>query len=277
MKDSECVEFLQWALPRLGFRWPGFRKVRRQVCKRIDRRIGELELEGPRAYREYLEHQAVEWEVLDQFCRISISRFYRDRAVFDFVCGKVLPELAADVTENGEAVLRCWSAGCASGEEPYTVNLIWRFLLQSKFSHLDLSITATDSDPYMLERARHAQYPSSSLKDLPPEWISRAFEQVGQGSDAVYRLRIEHRESVEWVCQDLRDGMPDGPFHLILCRHLAFTYFDVQQQQRMIDQILARLTPGGFLVTGKQEKIEADTRSLQKLAAPVGIYQKLDE
>ena len=70
--------------------------------------------------------------------------------------------------------------------------------------------------------------------------------------------------------------MPDGPFQLILCRHLAFTYFDAEQQQRVLEQIVARLTPGGFLVTGKQELVEADTSSLQKLEAPVGIYQKPD-
>lgn len=114
MKDSDCVSFLQWALPRLGFRWPGFRKVRRQVCKRIDRRIGKLKLPGPAAYREYLEQVASEWDVLDQFCRISISRFYRDRRVFDHLRDTVLPELADAAMASGESVLRCWSAGCAS-------------------------------------------------------------------------------------------------------------------------------------------------------------------
>ena len=274
MKDSECVEFLQWALPRLGFRWPGFRKVRRQVCKRIDRRICELKLDGPTAYREYLEQQPVEWDVLDRFCRISISRFYRDRGVFDFLRDKLLPELAAAATANGESVLRCWSAGCASGEEPYTVSLIWRRHLQTRFPNLELAITATDADPHMLGRAREAEYPSSSLKDLPPAWIPLAFEQTSRGQEVSYRLLAEFREGVEWICQDLRDAMPNGPFHLILCRHLAFTYFDARQQQRILDQIVARLKFGGFLVAGKQEQVEADMASLQKLESPVGIYQK---
>jgi chemotaxis protein methyltransferase CheR len=83
MQDAECVALLRWALPRLGLRWPGFRKVRRQVCKRITRRIRELGLADVTTYRERLESVPEEWPELDALCRITISRFYRDRAVFD--------------------------------------------------------------------------------------------------------------------------------------------------------------------------------------------------
>lgn len=75
MKDTECVEFLQWALPRLHMRWQGFRKVRGQVCKRIGRRIRELNLGEGADYRTYLESHPAEWSVLDDLCRITISRF----------------------------------------------------------------------------------------------------------------------------------------------------------------------------------------------------------
>ena len=77
MKDSDCVDFLQWALPRLGLRWPGFRKVRKQVCKRVDRRLRELGVPDAKTYRDFLEKHREEWSVLDSFCRIPISRFYR--------------------------------------------------------------------------------------------------------------------------------------------------------------------------------------------------------
>ena len=73
MTDRECVEFLQWALPQPGLRWPGCRKVRRQVRKRIVRRLGELGLKGISDYRTYLDAHAVEWAVLDAMSRISIS------------------------------------------------------------------------------------------------------------------------------------------------------------------------------------------------------------
>lgn len=82
-RDAQWVSFLQWALPRLGLRWPGFRKVRRQVIKRIARRIEALQLGDLDSYRRYLETHEQEWLRLDDFCRITISRVYRDRRVFD--------------------------------------------------------------------------------------------------------------------------------------------------------------------------------------------------
>jgi chemotaxis protein methyltransferase CheR len=79
MSDSQCVVFLQWALPRLRVRWAGFRKVRRQVCRRVWRRARELGLADLVAYRAYLEEHPEEWALLDSMARITISRFYRDR------------------------------------------------------------------------------------------------------------------------------------------------------------------------------------------------------
>ena len=124
MKDDECVRFLQWALPTLGKRWPGFRKVRRQVCRRIAYRLGELGLDNLAEYRRYLQANPAEWDNLDQLCRVTISRFYRDRWVFDRLGGTVLPELAQAALGRGEKTLRCWSAGCGSVEEPCTLAVI---------------------------------------------------------------------------------------------------------------------------------------------------------
>ena len=83
MRNEECVLFLQWALPQLNLRWKGFRRVRQQVCKRIQRRLKELELPDFNAYRFYLKTHPEEWLVLDSYCQITISRFYRDRDVFN--------------------------------------------------------------------------------------------------------------------------------------------------------------------------------------------------
>jgi chemotaxis protein methyltransferase CheR len=95
MTDADCVAFLQWALPRLGRRWAGYRKVRRQVCRRVSRRIGELGLTSFAEYRKYLERDPDEWPRLDAMTNITISRFYRDRAVYDFLLSEVLPALVA--------------------------------------------------------------------------------------------------------------------------------------------------------------------------------------
>ena len=102
MTDCECVEFLQWALPQLGLRWPGFRKVRRQVHKRIVRRLSELSLTRLSEYRDYLVIHSNEWALLDKLSRISISRFYRDRDVFNHLRDEILPDLARTARCRGD-------------------------------------------------------------------------------------------------------------------------------------------------------------------------------
>jgi chemotaxis protein methyltransferase CheR len=269
MKDSDCVVFLQSVLPRLRMRWPGFRKVRRQVCKRVDRRLRELGLADAHAYRDYLETHANEWSLLDEFCRIPISRFYRDRGVFDLLRERVLPQLAENI---GAGELRCWSAGCASGEEPYTLTIIWRLALAKRFPNVALGIVASDVQLGMLDRARRACYKASSLKDLPQPWRPLAFDETEDG----FRLKPQFRENVKFRRQDIRESMPDGPFHLILCRHLAFTYFDAELQRRMLDRFTDRLTPGGILVGGKQETLPSLPPSLAEARPNFGVYRKSD-
>ena len=83
MQDAECVSFLQQSMPRLGLRWAGFRRVYHQVCKRLQRRLRVLDLADISAYRAYLEQHTEEWQVLDGLCRITISRFFRNRRLFD--------------------------------------------------------------------------------------------------------------------------------------------------------------------------------------------------
>ena len=82
-RQWNCVDFLQWALPQMGYAWPGFRRVRRQVCKRVGRRLRDLHLGNMDAYRRYLEAAPDEWRILDRFCGIPISRFGRDWRVSD--------------------------------------------------------------------------------------------------------------------------------------------------------------------------------------------------
>ncbi|MBI3303981.1 MAG: chemotaxis protein CheR, partial [Deltaproteobacteria bacterium] len=115
--DADGVQFLQWCLPRLHLRWPGFRKVRRQVYKRLRRRLQDLGLSGVDEYRSYLEGHPAEWTALDASCWISISRFYRDKGVFQYVEREVLWQLAQRAVADGASEVCCWSAGCAAGEE----------------------------------------------------------------------------------------------------------------------------------------------------------------
>ena len=250
MTDMDCIAFLQWALPRLGFRWDGYRRVRRQVCKRVQRRMRELGLDGYASYRAHLESQTDEWRRLDGLCRITISRFFRDRGVFEALAGEVLPELARISRDDGRP-LRAWSIGSASGEEAYSLGLLWRLSVAAEWPGVALEVVGTDADPAMLERARAARYSKGSLKDLPAGWRVQAFDHT----DGEWRLKSGFKNAVAWLAQDIRRAAPDGPFDLVLCRNLAFTYFDDTGQRETLARISDVLRSGGALVLGAHEAL----------------------
>lgn len=250
-QEARCVDFLQWALPRLELRWPGFRKVRRQVIKRITRRIEELQLADLDGYRRYLETHRQEWMRLDGYCRITISRFYRDRRIFDVLAGDGLPELISLCRNRNERRLDVWSAGCGAGEEAYTLALIWALQIASQVPDIRFALTATDADPAQIARARRGCYPPSSLKELPSLWRDLAFT-ADQGE---YCIKPEYSRPISWAVQDLRKKQPDGPFALILCRNLAFTYFSAALQREILNHLDSRLSTGGLLVIGAHESL----------------------
>lgn len=270
MKDEQCVLFLQWALPQLRMRWRGFRKVRKQVCKRVDRRLRGLSLAGVKEYQAYLEHHPDEWAQLDALCRITISRFYRDKAVFAVLEKEVLPSLARRTRERGDTNLRIWSAGCGSGEEPYTLAVIWAMELQPRFPDLSIEIVATDVDPDMMRRARDARYGYGSLKNLPESWRDRAFARA----DDAYRLEPEYRRNIEFLEQDIRKQQPEGPFDLVLCSNLAFTYFDDALQLMVLKRLVGAMHDGAALVIGAHEKLPEGAERLSMWFDRQQIYRK---
>jgi chemotaxis protein methyltransferase CheR len=251
MKEQDCIEFLQWALPRLRMRWPGFRRVRKQVCKRVSRRMRQLEIEDIGAYRAYLDGHPEEWTVLDSLTCITISRFYRDRQVFQELERSILPAFADAALRQGRRVIDICSLGCSSGEEPYSLALLWCLRLQARFPAVHLSIVAVDTDPHVLERARKACYSPGSMKELPDDLRETGFMKTGEG----LCLRPEFMQPVQLIQHDIRKGVPDGPYDIILCRNVAFTYFDEHMQSTVARAIFDALRPGGLLLTGGHEDL----------------------
>jgi len=268
--DADCVEFLQWALPRLGRRWAGYRKVRRQVCRRVRRRARELGLESLADYRSRLERDPDEWQQLDALTTITISRFYRDRGVFAFLQSDVLPALVYRARNTGSGIVRAWSAGCASGEEPYTLAIMWELAIAPKASGTQLQILATDVEPAMLRRADEARYPPTALRELPGPWRDAAF--TGDGDELVLLSRF--RRHVTVARHDIRSEPPDGPFDLILCRYLAFTYFDDAGQRDTLRR-LARVTrPGAALVIGTHEDLPGGMSGFGAWPPQLGVFRR---
>lgn len=270
MRDNDCVDFLQWALPQLNMRWPGFRKVRGQVCKRLAKRIHELGLDDIDAYRNHLREHPKEWTQLDGFCRVTVTRFYRDRSVFGNLTREILPQLARDAFQRGDDALRCWSIGCASGEEPYTLAILWQELLAGDSPGLRFEVLATDADANLIERAHRACYPASALKNLPEPLCITAFKHTGEE----YCLKQVYRSTVSFQQQDIRHSMPTGSFHLILCRNLVFTYFNESLQLQILQQLQARLLPSGWLILGVHETLPPMQHGFTIVSERLGLYRR---
>jgi chemotaxis protein methyltransferase CheR len=220
-----------------------------------------LGLDDVEAYRDRLQTDTAEWAILDGMTRITISRFFRDRDVFEYLCATGLPMLHR-LSAPGR--VQIWSAGCAGGEEPYSL------AIGAHQQGIAVQITATDADEQQLERAERAVYSQGSLKDLPPAWRELAFEDCGAG----LRLKNQFRANVELLLQDLRQQMPDGRFHLLLCRNLAFTYFEPQLQRRIARQLLERTLPRGLIVLGKHESWPDGVPGVSEVDPGLRVYQK---
>jgi chemotaxis protein methyltransferase CheR len=203
-------------------------------------------------------------------CRVTISRFYRDHAVFESISKTVLPVLAWLAEYENRSEIRAWSAGCASGEEPYSLLFAWMFGCSSSFPAIRLKVLATDVDEGVIARARRAEYGKGSLRELPQEWVAEAFEEAG----GRFRIRREWRNQVVFLVQDISREWPEGLFDLILCRNLVLTYFDAENQARVLLELTRRLVPGGALAVGIHEQIPARLTDLEPWGRCRAIFRK---
>jgi chemotaxis protein methyltransferase CheR len=231
--------------------------------------LSELGLDDLAAYRTHLERNPGEWAVLEQLTHITISRFHRDRGAFAFLQREVLPALTSEVIVRGSDTLEVWSAGCASGEEPYTIAIIWELELAHRFPSIEIRILATDVDDVMLTRARHGCYTYGSLKELPERWRAAAFVQ----RDRLHYLRDEFKGAVSIERHDIRSP-PPRQFDLVMCRNLVFTYFELELQRAIASRLARALRPGGALVLGAHEALPAGVCQFEPWSVSEPIYSR---
>ena len=229
----------------------------------------DLGLDNFAAYRARLQADPTEWNVLDECCHITISRFFRETTVFEVLCKHVLPDIAARGKREGRNAW-VWSAGCASGEEPYTIRILWDIEVASFYPTVSLSIIASDVDDAMLARARQGCFETTSLHELPASLVEQAFERMG----SLYCVKSTYRQGIDFIDQDLRLEMPEHLFDLILCRYVAFTYFTAPLQRKVMARMLERLRPNGYFVIGAHEQLPGVVPDLVPLVGNAQVLQK---
>jgi chemotaxis protein methyltransferase CheR len=245
------TEFRQ-VLDHLNRPWAGYRKVRKGVKKRVRRHMADLGCSTLELYLLALARQSGARAACEQCLRVTISRFFRDPQLWQTLRERILPGLV----DHFPAPLRIWSAGCACGEEPYSLAMVWEEL--NRPTQLDL--LATDIGGTCLARARAGVYSPSSLKRMPDGLKKRYFDSRKAGRQFV--IRSHGLPPIRWRQHDLLDPPPEGgPFHLILLRNNLLTYYQGSDLRAAFMRILSALVPGGYLVTGAHEHLTvSDTR-----------------
>lgn len=253
MSTNKGTSFLQWALPKMGYRWDGFRKPRNQVLSRIRDRIEDLGLSGGfDEYRTYLGDHPEEWETLDKLCDVTISKFFRDRKVWEYLRDEILPEILSDKPVS------IWSVGCCNGEEAYSLAIISEQPAKESGGYVtstDINILATDRNEQVLRRAGKGCYPAGALKELTDEEISTYFRKLDDENEEDYQIEERLKETIEFENRDIQESLPDRTFDLILCRNLVFTYFTEERQAEFLDKLKPRLKERSYLVIGSNETL----------------------
>lgn len=219
------------------------------VRARLTKRLRKLGLPDFDAYLSFVEQEPSKKEFAEMIDALTTNKtsFLREASHFDFLRDSVFPTLTGPV--------RIWSAGCSSGEEPYTLAM----LANEGFGDIgkrDVRILATDISHRVLATAKAAVYPAEHMADVPNAWLSKYWvKKADAGGRPAYEANQSLRRLVHFAKLNLMEQWPmKGPFDAILCRNVMI-YFDKATQQQLVERYWALLRPGGHLFVGHSESL----------------------
>ena len=244
MDDKQFAKLLEY----FNFSWRGYKKVRKGVKKRVARHMQELDCRNIDGYMEKLENDQAIRLTCAHLLTVSISRFFRDRKCWEILQDNILPGFM----EKEELII--WSAGCAGGEEVYTIKIIWE-MLSKEHPHLPfLNLVATDLNPENLERSRAGVYKPSSLKEVGQDLKDRFFHK-GPGKKSVAVIP-KLKNGIIWKVHDLlKDQPPKNEFDIIFLRNNILTYSLGDLKQAGFLNAVSALSESGILVIGSKERL----------------------
>jgi len=232
LKESRAFDFTGYKRPSL--------------IRRIKHRMHEVSVSTVDEYIDRLQLQPEEFTSLFNTILINVTGFFRDPDAWDYLRQEILPTLLADV---GGAPLRIWSAGCAAGQEPYSMAMVLHEVLGDEFRDR-VKIYATDLDEDALDYARQASYTERELRGLPDGYRERYFEQVGSR----WQLSADLRRSVIFGRNDVTQDAPISRVDILLCRN-TLMYLNAETQSRVVSRLGFALRGQGVLFLGKAEML----------------------
>jgi two-component system CheB/CheR fusion protein len=248
--EHDVLALLDYLKHSRGFDFTGYKRA--SLLRRIDKRIQTLGMTTYADYTDYLEVHPEEFSQLFNTILINVTRFFRDPAAWDYLAAEIVPQIV-ERRAPGES-LRIWSAGCASGEEPYTLAMVLAESLGVPHLSERVKIYATDVDDDALSRARHGTYSAAEIEDVPEALRDKYFDRKAEQ----YVLHKDLRGSVIFGRHDLVQDAPISHVDLLVCRN-TLIYFNVETQSKILSRFRFSLNDEGFLFLGKSETLLART------------------
>ena len=240
------------------------------ILRRIGRRMAVTHNGNIRDYADYLHTHPEEVKELVRAFLINVTGFFRDPEAYEFIKTTIIPLLIERGRENGRT-LRVWSAGCATGEEAYSLALLIADHLGHDFPEWNVKVFATDLAPDAISFARRGLYPGNVLSDLPDDYRDRFFERIDQG----FRISKALRQAVIFGQQDISRGLPFPRIDLVSCRNLLI-YLKPDLQQVVLDLFAYSLHQShGYLFLGKAETTRPTKATFELVNKKWKIYRCL--
>jgi two-component system, chemotaxis family, CheB/CheR fusion protein len=263
--DSGLEELLIFIRDARGFDFTGYK--RSTLARRIRKRMHEAGSADYVDYRDRLESSAEEFGHLFNTILINVTGFFRDAETWTFLQREVMPELLPDTDPARE--IRVWSAGCASGEEAYSLAIAFSEALGIEECAKRVKIYGTDVDDEALRDARAGLYSAKALETLPAELRDKYFEQNG----TQFAFRPDLRRRVIFGRHDITRDAPISRLDLLVCRN-TLMYFNVETQSQAIDRFHFALREGGYLFLGKAEMLLSDGERFEVVSMRQRIFRR---
>lgn len=240
------------------------------IYRRLERRMGIHQIDRMDTYVRFLQENPQELELLYKELLIGVTNFFRDPEVWEDLKSGAIAELL-DAREHLH--LRAWVPGCATGEEAYTLAIVFREMMEQMKPTQDitLQIFATDLSPEAISKAREAVYPANIAADVSPERLNRYFDKIGDS----FQVAKSIREMVIFAQQNIIMDPPFTKLDILSCRNLLI-YMTPELQRKVIPLLHYSLNPGGFLLLGNSETVGSYTSLFEPLEGKSRIYRRLE-
>ncbi len=265
-RDPKFENLLIYLRQSRGFDFTGYK--RSTLIRRVRKRMQSLTIENFEEYQDYLEVYPDEFNYLFNTILINVTAFFRDPSAWEYIAEQILPNLIRNKKNSDQ--IRIWSAGCASGEEAYTLAMLMAEILGAEEFRQRVKIYATDVDEDALNQARLAVYSAKDVQMVPDELRQKYFEVLGNR----YVFRQDLRRSVIFGRHDLLQDAPISRLDLLVSRN-TLMYFNSEAQGRILARFHFALNDHGYLFLGKAEMLLMHSSLFSPLDLKNRIFTKV--